>query len=75
MGAKEPCPDRDTVAALLLGKLSLEQEATVNTHLEACATCATLARQIEQESDPLIEALRQPNSAPPPIPSAAARRG
>jgi eukaryotic-like serine/threonine-protein kinase len=66
MTAKEPCPNRDTVAALLLGKLSLEREATVNAHLEACATCAALAQQIEQESDPLIEALRQPMSPPTP---------
>ena len=67
MTAKETCPSRDTVAALLFGKLSLDQEAIVNTHLEACATCATLAQQIEQESDPLIEALRQPMSATPPF--------
>ncbi|HVS37530.1 MAG TPA: protein kinase [Gemmataceae bacterium] len=78
MNGERDCPGRETLAALLLGKLPPEREEAVNRHLETCAVCEAQAQELEQQSDPLIDALRQPAqisatvriptraSAPPP---------
>ena len=67
MIGESDCPGRETLAAFLLGKLSPEREEAVNLHLETCPVCEEQAQQLEQESDPLIDALRQPATISPPL--------
>src|SRR5947209_2382687 len=80
MTSDRPCPDHQTLASFLFGKLPPEREEAVSLHLEACAACEARAQQIERETDPLIAALRQPSSpsdaaaAPAPERPAAAPR-
>ena len=59
MTGDRSCPSHQTLMSFLLGKLPPEQEEALNLHLEACAACEARAQQIEQESDPLIDVLRQ----------------
>jgi WD40 repeat protein len=54
------CPGHNTLADLLLGVLSPEHEDVVLRHLEGCTACDALARELEAQGDPLIEALRRP---------------
>ncbi len=62
MPSERGCPDRETLTALLLGKLPSERADEVNLHLESCPACEESAQQLEVQTDPLIEALRQPSS-------------
>jgi WD40 repeat protein/anti-sigma factor RsiW len=59
------CPDRDTLTALVLGTLAPESEESITVHLEACASCENRLQEIEQNTDPLIDALRRRANAPP----------
>ena len=63
------CPDRETLEALLFGKLPPELEPVVNGHVEQCAVCEARAQQIEQRTDPLLDALRRAPSEPPVAPN------
>src|SRR5438552_3629352 len=67
MIGERDCPSRETLTAFLLGKLSPEREEAINHHLETCAACEEQAQQIERQSDPLIDALRQPATASSPL--------
>jgi WD40 repeat protein len=60
MNAGTGCPDHETLAAFLFGKLPPEQEGAVSDHLEQCATCEQQAQRIEGRTDRLIDALRRP---------------
>jgi WD40 repeat protein len=60
MTAHGDCPSRDLLAALLRGTLSSDQEDAINNHVETCPECESQVRDIEQETDPLIDALRLP---------------
>src|SRR5579872_3556117 len=71
MISDQVCPSREALASFLLGKLPPEQEEKVALHLEKCVACEALTARLEQESDPLIDALRQPVTASPPRPAPA----
>jgi WD40 repeat protein len=59
------CPSRETLTSFLLGKLPQQQEEAITHHVETCAACEAEAQALDQESDPLIDALRRPPSNPP----------
>src|SRR5437868_2443587 len=67
------CPSQETLEAFVFGRLSPEQEGAVTNHLETCAACEARAQQIEQGTDPLVAALRQPSTPPLPDPAAVTR--
>lgn len=52
------CPDESTLGQLLLGKLSGEQQKTVEAHLENCAECARRAETL-QADDEFVNELRR----------------
>src|SRR5438046_5186965 len=58
MAGPSGCPDHQTLTAYLFGTLPQEQEAAVGGHVEQCADCEARVQQIEQQTDPLVEALR-----------------
>ncbi len=60
MHKAKACPDRELLTAFLAGKLSAEEDAQIGMHLEGCAACEAHTQQLEQQSDPLIDALRRP---------------
>lgn len=60
MTAGRDCPPRELLSSLLLGTLPPEQEEAVTLHLEGCAACDAAAQELEQNTDPLIDALRRP---------------
>jgi eukaryotic-like serine/threonine-protein kinase len=68
MFAEGDCPGRDLLTSLLLGTLPPEQEESITRHLEGCPACEVHAQQLEQTTDPLIDALRQPGRAGPATP-------
>ena len=64
------CVTPDELKAFCLGKLSPAMQERVARHLEACADCDKLAEQLEEETDPVLAALRQhPPSSITPLPS------
>jgi eukaryotic-like serine/threonine-protein kinase len=78
MDGKPDCPDRATLASFLFGKLTPEEEEMVTLHMEACPACEAVAERLEQDSDPLIDALRQSPGTPvscPTLPTLVAPAG
>jgi hypothetical protein len=71
------CASPDLVARLVLGTLSEAEECVVLAHLETCPQCTAIARQLEEETDPVIDALRhaaQASLSAPPTPPTNADR-
>src|SRR5262249_24711689 len=61
------CPDRETLAALAVGRLSGEALAAVAAHLDGCPACLAVAQAATMNTDPLVAALCRPD---PPNPYA-----
>src|SRR5262249_37345776 len=59
------CPDRETLAALTVGRLSGEALAAVAAHLDGCPACLALAQAATMDTDPLVAALCRPDPANP----------
>jgi hypothetical protein len=51
------CLDETKLQSYFDGELSIEMMESVTSHLAACVTCAAAAREVEQESALLMEAL------------------
>jgi WD40 repeat protein len=66
----EICTRRDLVARLVLGTLPEDEERVVLAHLETCPACTAIAHELEQKTDPIIDALR--HAPPAPLPAAPA---
>jgi serine/threonine-protein kinase len=65
MSALPPCPDADTLHLLVQGQLSGVRCLELEAHLEHCASCLTLVRQLLQ-GDSLAQALHHPRQADTP---------
>src|SRR5262245_42358102 len=63
--ASAGCPDRETLAALAVGRLSGEALAAVAAHLDGCPACLALAQAATMDTDPLVAALCRPDPANP----------
>ena len=63
--APDGCPDRETLAALAVGRLSGEALAAVAAHLDGCPACLALAQAATMDTDPLVAALCRPDPANP----------
>jgi serine/threonine-protein kinase len=59
------CPDRETLAALAVGRLSGEDLAAVAAHLDGCPACLALAQAATADTDPIVAALCRPDPANP----------
>lgn len=53
------CLDEAKLQSYFDGELSIEMMESVTSHLAACVTCAAAAREVEQESALLMEALSE----------------
>lgn len=49
------CPDQDTLAGFLAGRLNADDIETIGEHLAACADCTVRLAEIESEHPPLPE--------------------
>lgn len=59
MSAVDDCPDREKIAAYLLGDLSDAEGETVARHLTVCQQCDAVADELESASDELSDLLRR----------------
>jgi hypothetical protein len=57
MSTVTPCPNADALQLLVQGRLNEVQCQALEAHLEQCASCMTLARQLAS-TDPLAQALQ-----------------
>jgi serine/threonine protein kinase len=56
------CPERETLAALLEGRISPEAFESLATHVELCPLCGETLAQLSRGDDPIVAALREPPS-------------
>jgi anti-sigma factor RsiW len=59
MSADRGCPGGKTLEWFLRGQLRPNREDEVNLHQETCPACEAKAKELEQTTDPFIDALRQ----------------
>ena len=57
------CPDRDRLAAFVLGKLCDAELEAVSTHLDSCPQCQTVAETLDTLADTVVSKLREPQSS------------
>src|SRR5687767_8735724 len=60
------CLDEGTLQSYFDGELSIEKMESATVHLASCVTCASLARELEQETALLTTALAAEFDAPVP---------
>jgi tetratricopeptide (TPR) repeat protein len=65
MASAAACPGREDLRLLALGLLSERAAESVAGHVEQCAACLAVLRNLQVE-DPLLVALAQPTSVAPP---------
>jgi hypothetical protein len=53
------CPGRDALAAFNVGRLPDEALGAVAAHVEGCADCLALLRELDGEADPVLRELRR----------------
>src|SRR5262245_24160978 len=63
--ASAGCPDHDTLAAFVAGRLSGVAIDAVARHLDACPGCLAQAKAASPDTDPLVAALCRPAPADP----------
>src|SRR5438552_18571126 len=59
------CPDRETLAALVAGRLAGEALDALAAHLDACPACLARTQAADQATDPLVGALCRPDPNDP----------
>ena len=57
------CPDRDHLAAFVLGKLSDADLEAVSSHEDSCPHCQTLTESLDGLADTVVSKLRDPQSS------------
>jgi WD40 repeat protein/serine/threonine protein kinase len=62
--AEQACPSPEELSGFLLGTLPEADLERVGRHLDGCPACESAVRALENLSDPVLAAIRQPASSP-----------
>src|SRR5688572_12938195 len=59
MEDKSACPDPRLLTAFAVGELPGPASGDIEHHLESCATCQRRLAELDRQTDPVVEALRE----------------
>lgn len=66
-----PCPSRDTLSYLTLGRLPLDQIEAISTHVEDCSTCQAALETMDGLEDSVVVSIKMGGSIVAPDPDLA----
>lgn len=66
-----PCPSRDALSDLTLGRLTLDQIEAISTHVEDCSTCQAAMETMDGLEDSIVVSIKMAGSVATPDPDLA----